>query len=278
MPKLGFDCRAPDAYPSWEAFEADLAELARMGFDAVEIGVGDPAHLDVLRLETALARHGLALCGVLTGASYLKDGLCLTSRDPKIRSQAVDRLKAHIDWTAPLGATVVVGQMQGMRSDEPNRSAANARLIDAMRQLAEYAEARGGQLVLEAVNRHEVAYNHTAAEVLEIVEAVNSPAFNVMLDTYHINIEETSLDGPLRLVGRRLGYLHVVENHRGLIGTGHLDLALILRTTLEIGYQGYWVFADFYGPPSLAVRAGAVIHFLSRTGLLPRRPDAAAGS
>jgi sugar phosphate isomerase/epimerase len=67
-----------------------------------------------------------------------------------------------------------------------------------------------------------------------------------------------------------MGYLHVVENHRGRIGSGHLDLALILRTTLEIGYQGYWVFADFYGSPEMAMRAGAAIDYVRRNRLLPR--------
>ena len=270
MPKLGFDCLAPYKYAAWEQFEADLATLAGLGYNGVEIGVGDPARLDVPRLADSLARHGLALCGVLTGASYFDDHLCLTSPDPALRARAVQRLKAHVDWSAPLGATVIVGQMQGMYSDEPDRARANARLIEAMHQVARHAETRGGRLVLEAVNRHEVGHNYTAAEVLEVVEAVNSPAFLAMLDTYHINIEECSLDEPVRLLGRRMGYLHVVENHRGRIGSGHLDLALILRTTLEIGYQGYWVFADFYGSPDMATRAGAAMDYVHRNRLLPR--------
>jgi D-psicose/D-tagatose/L-ribulose 3-epimerase len=268
MPKLGFDSPAPDTYASPAEFEAALTTLARLGFDGVEIGVADPARLDLRQLRESLTRSGMALCGVLTGASYFAEGLCLISPDAAVRARAVERLKAHLDWTAPLGATVVVGQMQGMRSDEPDRQRANERLIAAMRQVAAHAEACGGHVVLEAVNRHEVAHNYTAAEVLEVVEAVNSPAFNAMLDTYHINIEECSLDGPVRLVGSRLGYVHVVENHRGRIGSGHLDLALILRTTLEIGYAGYWVCGDFYGPGDIGERAGAAIAYLRRHDLL----------
>jgi len=268
MPGLGFDSPAPYKYATPAAFETALATLARLGFDGVEIGVGDPARLDLPQLTQALARTGLALCGVLTGASYFEEGLCLTSPDAAVRARAVARLKAHVEWTAPLGATVVVGQMQGMRTDEPDRETANARLVEAMRQVASHAEAHGGHLVLEAVNRHEVGHNYTAAEVLEVVEAVNSTTFDAMLDTYHINIEECALDAPVRLLGRRLGYLHAVENHRGQIGSGHLDLALILCTTLEIGYAGYWVFADFYGSADIAVRAGAAMDYVRRHSLL----------
>lgn len=276
MPKLAFDSPAPYTYASPAGFDATLSTLAQLGFHAVEIGVADPARLDLPRLRESLARTGVALAGVLTGASYFEDGLCLISPDDAVRTRAVARLEAHVDWTAPFNATVVVGQMQGMRSDEPDRRRANERLIAAMRQVAAHAEACGGHVVLEAVNRHEVAHNYTAAEVLEVVEAVDSPAFDAMLDTYHINIEECSLDAPVRLVGRRLGYLHVVENHRGRIGSGHLDLALILRTTLEIGYAGYWAFGDFYGQGDIGVRAGAAIDYLRRHNILRKQP--AAGS
>jgi sugar phosphate isomerase/epimerase len=270
MPRLGFDCAAPYKYAAWEQFDADLATLAHLGYDGVEIAVGDPARLDVPRLRDSLEKHRLALSGVLTGASYFEDGLCLTTPDRAVRSRAAARLEAHVDWSASLGATIIVGQMQGMKSDEPDRGAANARLVEAMRRVATHAEEVGGRLVLEAVNRHEVGHNYTAAEVLEVVQAVDSPAFNAMLDTYHINIEECSLDNPVRLLGGRLGYLHVVENHRGQIGSGHLDLALILRTTLEIGYQGYWVLADFYGSQDIAARAGAAMDYLRRNGLSQR--------
>jgi sugar phosphate isomerase/epimerase len=263
MPKVGFDCLPPYKYPAWDRFEADLAELARLGYDGVELSVSDPARLDIPRLQRSLDRHGLALCGILTGDSYDEEGLCLDSPDAAIRSRAVERLKAHVDWVGPFGAVIVVGRMQGLKSDEPDRATANARLVEGMRQVARYAETRRVRLMLEAVNRYEVNHNYTAAEVLEVVEVVDSPAFGVMLDTFHINIEEASLDGPVRLAGSRLGYMHVAESHRGLVGTGHLDLELILRATVEIGYQGYWVFIDF-SSASLPVRAAAAMNFVRR--------------
>lgn len=262
-PKVGFDCLPPYKYPSWEGFEADLAELARLGYDGVELSVSDPARLDIPRLQRSLDRHGLALCGILTGDSYDEERLCLVSPDAAVRSHAVEHLKAHVNWVGPFEAVIVVGRMQGLKSDEPDRATANARLIEGIRQVASYAETKGVRLVLEAVNRFEVNHNYTAAEVLEVVEAVDSPAFGVMLDTFHINIEEDSLDGPVRLAGSRLGYMHVAENHRGLVGTSHLDLELILRTTIEVGYQGYWAFVDF-SSASLPTRAAAAMSFVRR--------------
>jgi D-psicose/D-tagatose/L-ribulose 3-epimerase len=157
--------------------------------------------------------------------------------------------------------------MQGFKRDEPDRNTANARTVEGLKQVADYAAARGVTLVLEPVNRFEVGHNHTAAQVLDLVDRIGSPALTIMLDTFHINIEESSLDGPVHLVGNRLGHVHVFENHRGLFGTGHMDLGRILRATLEIGYRGYWVFGDF-SPNSLPVRAAAALDLLQRARLL----------
>lgn len=267
MPKIGFMTNAPLNYPSWTAFDQDLNTLAELGYDGIEISLADPADLDTDRLEKTMAERGLDVCSVATGASYFNEGLCLTSPDASVRVRTVERLKAHVDLAARFEAVIVIGQMQGFKSDEPDRETANARTVECLRHVSQYAEPKRVRLVLEPVNRFEVGHNHTTAEVLELIDRVGSPALTIMLDTFHINIEESSLDGPVRLVAERLGHVHVCENHRGLFGTGHMDLGLILRTTLDIGYQGYWVFGDF-SSNSLPVRAAAVMDFLRRARLM----------
>jgi sugar phosphate isomerase/epimerase len=267
MPKLGFMIDAPYQYDSWDALNSDLAELARLGLHGVELSLGDPGRLELEPFEKALSNHGLALSGVQTGASYFHDGLCLTSPDASIRARAIERLKAHVDLAQQFGSVIVVGQMQGFKSDEPDRERANARTIECLLPVSEYAEAKEVRLVLEPVNRFEVGHNYTAAEVLEVIDRIRLPALTIMLDTFHINIEESSLDGPVHLCAGRLGHFHVFENHRGLFGTGHVDLGRILRATLETDYQGYWVFGDF-STNSLPVRAAAVVDFLRRARLI----------
>jgi len=267
MPKIGFMTHAPLNYPSWTAFDQDINTLAELGYDGIEISLADPADLAADRLEKVLAGRGLTMCSVATGASYFDEGLCLTSPDASVRARAIERLKAHVDLAARFEAVIVIGQMQGFKSDEPDRDTANARTVECLQEVASYAETKGVLLVLEPVNRFEVGHNHTTAEVLELIDRVGSPALTIMLDSFHINIEESSLDGPVQLAASRLGHVHVFENHRGLFGTGHMDLGLILRTTLEIGYQGYWVFGDF-SSNNLRVRAAAVIDFLRRAKLL----------
>ena len=267
MPKLGLMIDAPDRYPGWDKFEQDLAVLAKLGFDGVELAIRDPAALDAERLAGLLARHGLELLSWTTGRSYFEDHLCLTSADDTVRARAVERLSAHADFSARFrGAVVVVGQMQGFGSDEPDRETANVRTVDCLRRVMPHAEPIGARFALEPVNRFEVGHNYTAAEVLPLVDRIGSPALDIMLDTFHINIEENSLIEPFELTAGRLRHLHVMDNHRGLFGAGHLDMAQILYASLENGYREAWVCGSF-GPESLEVRAGAVMDYLMRKGL-----------
>ena len=121
MPKTGFMLYPPQRYPDWETFADDPAVLADLGYDGVELGIGDPAVLQTGRLERALASRGLHLCGIRTGAAYVRDGLCLSSTDAQARAAAVERLPAHVDLAARFGSVVVIGLMGGLRNDEPDR-------------------------------------------------------------------------------------------------------------------------------------------------------------
>lgn len=84
-------------------------------------------------------------------------------------------------------------------------------------------------IVIEPVNHLQVGFNHTAAEVADLIAGIDSPAVTLMLDTIHMNIEERSMLDTIRDHGRRLGHFHLADSNGGLFGTGHLDLGFIGR-------------------------------------------------
>ena len=67
----------------------------------------------------------------------------------------------------------------------------------------------------------------------------------IHLDTYHMNIEEDDLVRPVREVGDRLGYVHIGENHRGYLGSGHIDFTGFFHALADIGYPGPITFESF---------------------------------
>ena len=110
----------------------------------------------------------------------------------------MSRLGDYIGHAARLGAIVVVGLMQGQRSDEPDEHVANERIAACLRAAADFAEPLGVPIVVEPVSHFQVGFNHTADKAAALARRVDSPAIGYMLDTIHMHIEEslTARDNP----------------------------------------------------------------------------------
>jgi sugar phosphate isomerase/epimerase len=224
----------------------DLAELDRrmgrvagVGYRGVELTACHPMPYPVEEVLALSRKHGLPVVSLLSGWSYGNEGLCLASPREDVRQRAVQRLTEYAGHAARLGAVLVVGLMQGLRSDEPDEAQANARIAACLRPVAEAAAKRGTTVVLEPVNHLQVGFNHTADEAAAMVERVGSPGLGYMLDTVHLNIEERSVLGTIRDHGRRIRHFHLCETNGGPFGTGNLDFRGVLGTLDEIGYAHF---------------------------------------
>ena len=93
-----------------------------------------------------------------------------------------------------------------------------------LKELATYAGDRGVVLCVEPLNRFETSFLNLASQAIELVDRVDSPGCGMLLDTFHMNIEERSIGDAIRAAGKRLKHLHACENDRGAPGTGHIDL------------------------------------------------------
>ena len=94
-------------------------------------------------------------------------------------------------------------------------------------------------MVLEPVNHMMTGFNNTVAEVLQVVKSVGSPALKPMVDTVHMNVEESSLIQPIFDCGSALRHVHLCESNGALLGTGHVDFAAVLKALEEIDYDGF---------------------------------------
>jgi D-psicose/D-tagatose/L-ribulose 3-epimerase len=101
---------------------------------------------------------------------------------------------------------------------------------------------------MEVVNRFEQFIMNTADEAVAYIEAVGSPNARVMLDTFHMNIEEDFIDDAIVKTGDRLGHLHIGENNRMPPGYGHIPWTEIGAALRRIHYQGYVVMEPFLMP------------------------------
>jgi sugar phosphate isomerase/epimerase len=260
--------------PSFLIYEpvADLGELdrrmeriARLGYRGVELTASHPMPYPVEAVAALTAVHGLPVVSLLSGWSYAHEGMCLSSPRADVRQQAVDRLIEYTGLAARLGAVLVVGLMQGLRTDEPDETVANRRIAACLRPVAEAAAERDTVVVLEPVNHLQVGFNHTAAEAAAMVERVGSPGLGYMLDTIHLNIEERSVLETIRVHGRQIRHFHLCETNGGEFGTGNLDFGGVLRALDEVGYA-HFVSVKIYRTADWEAAARAAMAFLREQG------------
>jgi D-psicose/D-tagatose/L-ribulose 3-epimerase len=224
----------------------DLAELSRrmetvaaLGYQGIELVATHPMGYDVGELAEASRKVGLPVVSFLSGWSYAAEGLCLSSPDASIRDRAAGRIIGYVRQAAGLGALVVVGLMQGLRSDEPDEDVANDRIAEGLVRVAGAAEVGGVTVAIEPVNHLQVGFNHTAEAASKLAARVGSPALGYMLDTLHMNIEERSVVNGLREYGTAARHVHLCETNGGPFGSGGLDFGEVLAALGGAGYDRF---------------------------------------
>ena len=218
-----------------------FAKMAHFGYDGVELMLKDPARLDGVSLRRLLDQHHLEGVGICTGHVFGEDGLGLVGPDLHISEPAMDRMKALVDfgatWLGPASLTNI-GRARGV-GNPADRVRTLMAMTQAFQELADYARPRGVRIVLEPVNSLQAAFIHTTQDGLAMVGRVNLPNFGLMLDVFHMNIEDVDIYDSIREAGDRLWLVHVCDNNRKWPGNAHLDFSQIVATLNEIGYEGF---------------------------------------
>ncbi len=228
------------AYPvgvcTWTFGEQPLSytaqKLADLGFDGVELA-GDLARYTARQASSVLEGHGL------TVFSLTPDNVDIAHPDAGQRQGAVDYYRRLLDFAAELGEPLVschglVGRVAPLATMQEEL----AWLGDSVRQIAAAAGRRGLRLVFEVLNRYETHTVQTGSEALQFVAGLDAANVGILLDAYHMNIEEADPAATIRLVGDTLWLYHAADSNRQAIGRGHTDFPAQLGALSEIGYPG----------------------------------------
>lgn len=100
------------------------------------------------------------------------------------------------------------------------------------------AEDYGVTYCVEVVNRYEGCILNTASEAMNYIKRVDADNIGVLLDTYHMNIEEDSFRDAILTAGDKLLGLHTGDNNRRCPGRGHIDFDEIFKALAEVNFKG----------------------------------------
>ena len=237
--RFSYVLTAPATEAGWKVLEADMACMQECGYDAVELQIADPAEFDEERFRKLSVVYNLPLCAFQTGGSYSSKGNCLSTKDDLIRSRTVTLLKLFVDLAARWKAVIVFGSLQGRLSDEPDKVLGAVRIRNAITEVGLYATRKQATLAFEPVNHLEVGFNNTISEVAEFVRGAKLGGFMMMIDTFHMNIEEKDMPASMGGIRDILAHVHLSETNRDVLGTGHWPVKKFLGELARMGYAGY---------------------------------------
>jgi D-psicose/D-tagatose/L-ribulose 3-epimerase len=242
-----------------QAFEELAPKVKKMGFDLFEFGVESTTDLDYARAAAVAKDNGLAI-SVCAAMGPDRD---LIHEDAAIRRNGMEYVAHCIDAASTLGATNVVGPLYSavgrtwqQTPDERKRD--TDLLVDQLKKLSAQAADKGVVLCVEPLNRFETSFLNLASQAVEVVDRVGSPACGILLDTFHMNVEEKSIGEAIKAAGKRLKHLHGCENDRGAPGSGHVPWHEVRDAIKAIGYDGPVVIESFTSKVKTIARAAAI--------------------
>ena len=223
-----------------------VGQVKELGFDVLELAIEDVERVTAGAVREAGEREGVgfSVCGAFGPARDL------SHEDPAVRRAGVEYVKACVDLAAGIGAPNFVGPMYSAvgkaRMLEPEEREQQRRwAVESLKEVAEHAAERGVGLAVEPLNRFETDLVNTAEQALELCDRVGSDRVGILLDTFHMNIDEKSFGDAIRLAGDRLLHVHACENDRGTPGTGHIPFDEVLGALRDIDYGGQLVIESF---------------------------------
>lgn len=232
-------------------------KIAAMGYDAVEIAVEDPDLIDAGAVSKALKDNGLR--AVVCGA--FGPGRDLTNEDTAVHEDCFRYIEACLDFCNAWDTAFFAGPMYSAVGKARMVPPAQRRqewglAVKNLTVVCEMARSRQLQIALEPLNRFESDLVNTAADVLRLINDIGHPAARVMLDTFHMNIEEPDMEKAITSAGEKLIHFQVSENYRGTPGTGQTRWDACRKGLEAAAYQGVVSIESF--TPENKELAGAV--------------------
>ena len=227
-----------------KSIETCLSQVSKIGYDVMELPLLNPDALDTNFVSKAYEKFNIEPT-VSLGLSFKTD---IASEDQDRVNAGHELLLKALQKTIDVGSSNLCGVIHSalQKNDAPKTKKGYENSLSVIRDLAEKANQNNVTLSLEVVNRYETNIMNTAEDALNYLNDLNMPNVKIHMDTYHMNIEEDNFIDPIKNIGKnKLGMFHIGENHRGYLGSGHINFKEAFTGLREIEYSGIVTFESF---------------------------------
>ena len=229
------------------------------GFDSIEIAIENVGDVNPALLKKSLEDHGMvckSICAALGPGRDLRG----TKED---QQTGLDYMKGLLDIMPAFGATELIGPLySAVGRAEPRDDDEYKRqwdiVVKHLQTLASYARERNVRLAIEPLNRYETDFLNTCSQAVKLVNDIGNDAAGILLDTYHMNIEEKNSATAIRAAGRKLFHFHACGCDRGTPGNDHINWNDITAALKEINYDGGVVIESFTTDVKVIAKAASI--------------------
>jgi sugar phosphate isomerase/epimerase len=239
-----------DSFSKIESLENTIKSLVELGINNIELS-GDPSNSysrKNLELFNTFSISVLGVTGKWTSSKGMITPILLTS-DPQILSYSKNYIKECIKMCNFFGGSifnVCLLSDYDLKIDWnhemiPNKEKKKLlkKSVSILSELTSFSKDFGVYLLLEPLNRYSTPFCNNAADAIYVTTTLNNEYFSILLDTYHMNIEETDFSDSIIKSKNFLKHIHFADNNRKMPGLGHINFDFILKTLKMIQYNNY---------------------------------------
>ncbi len=233
----------------WDVdFISYIKKVSKLGFNQLEINGGTIVNMSSADRQTIVReanKYGITLS---YGIGLTADN-DVSSLDEKTRLNGIKFMTKMIEAVGEMGGGTICGTVYSTWPKQlpkgENRLDYYNQSIKSMKVMSKIAEKNNVILLCEVINRFEQFLLNTCEQAIDYCKKVNSPSCKILLDTFHMNIEEDSIPEAIRLAGDFLGGIHLGENNRRPVGLGNMPWKEIKTALDDINYQGALIEEPF---------------------------------
>ncbi len=272
--KIAYTIGMPETKGPMFAYQGELVkimeELKIIGYDGIEPFVRNPKDVDISNFVKLVEKTGLEVAAVGT-APITEDKLSLTDNSAEVRKAAITRVKEIVDLAGIFGAIVNIGKSRGSfpadKMDEGWKW-----LQQGMEEICEYAGQKGLSIAIEPQNKTNLNNLNTTQEGLNWIESTGINNLFLLLDTFHMDVEDTSIIASLVEARAKTCHMHIADSNRCIPGQGSLDFAEILMVLKALKYDGYLSLeiAQLPDPSSAALQSWEYLNHIREQTQLSR--------
>ena len=230
----------------------NLSVIKDLGYQGVDLFTDSKSVQEIDELRLIMSDHGLEVAMYI--AIFLSEqGVTLSCPNEKKRQKYIDLYRRELEKAHRVGTRLMpVGYLRGVKPTDQTVDDYYTRLADSLKILCEEASSLGITICLEPINRYEINTLNQIDICLDFIRDYQLNHLGLLLNSFHMNIEEASIENSIINAGERVKHFHAPDSNRLAAGDGHLDYDRILQALHTIRYDGYLMLEAFPVPDAIS--------------------------